>query len=485
MEYCKYHPDRVAQQYCPQCDHYTCNHCVDEGKFGDNGFCFSCGKATEYAGMPTDTTPFWRRIDKSFRYPLEKSVIAFIAIVSFLSAVASFLPLPLMAGLSLLLTGLMIKYSFNCLSETANGNLEAPDITSAYEGGVVLVFRLFFMMVISIVTVGVIYAKVSTFLGSLLGFFWLAALPAVIITYAMTEDMLASLNPLKLISLIATIGLPYGLILGILMVMVSSVAFLSDLIGYQQSVWVLTLQSLVSNFYTVVMFHLMGYMIYQYQYELGVDTSRYAQPLDIRPEQQRLLARIRTRLKDGFWGSAEQDFEDGIKRFSDDVEFNDAYFKFKLATYALTLKNHQKQIRDTERENRGDGNNSKPKPAIKTPQQKLQHVIDQRLLHLMHSDQRHQLTTDYQLGIQRLPNYVPQQAELRFQLASGFYNSGNPKRAAQLLNGLHKSSPKFRNLIPAYELLEKSLRDIPGMDSKADACRKLTAALKQRQTATL
>lgn len=482
MENCKYHPDIKAKHHCPNCDIECCDLCVDEGHHGENAFCFTCDQATVKAEGPADVTPFWRRIDQGFRYPLEKPVLVFIAVISFFSAVASLLPLPLMIGLSLLTTGIMIKYCFNCLAETATGNLSAPEISGAYEGGILLIFRLFLMLVISIVVVGFIYSSVSTVLGSLLGIFLLVASPAVIITYAMTENIIEALNPIKLASIIGTIGLPYGLILVILMIMIGSVDILSSLIGYEQSLGVLTLQAVVSNFYSIVMFHLMGYMIYQYQYELGVDTSNMHDTLDVRPEQQRLLARARVLLKEGYWGSAEKTLDDAMKRFQTDDELNEMNFRFKLATYSLNQEAYEQKERELLEATEKDRAPKKPLAAKHTPAQELSKMADQYLLHLTQNEKDHQLTTAYQLVAQQTPAYKPHQPKLRHQLAKGFYDAGNPRKAAQLINGLHKDNPKYSQLIPAYELLERSLNDIPGMERQAQACHGLISKLKERQT---
>lgn len=484
MEYCKYHPEVSAQHFCPNCQNNCCDNCVDEGQYGENTFCFVCDQATVKADGPADVTPFWRRIDQSFRYPLEKSLLIFILIVSFLSAASSLLPFPLMIGLNLLTTGVIIKYCFNCLSETATGNLSAPDIGGAYEGGIILIFRLFLMMVIAVVVVAFTYAKISTLLGSLLGFFLLIASPAVIITYAMTEDMIAALNPLKLVSLIATIGLPYGLILAILMIMIGSVDILSNLIGFEQSIAVLTLQAVISNFYSIVMFHLMGYMIYQYQYELGVDTSSMHNPLEVRPEQQRQLAKVRVLLKEGYWGSADKTINEAMKRFQSDEELNQMNFRFKLATFSLNQQAYEKE-ESQKRLSTDTPTSSRQKTltVTMTPAQELSMMADQYLLFLDQHQKRHNATTAFQLVAQQLPSYKPTAAKLRHQLAEDFCKAGNPKKAAQLLNGLHKDNPKYRELVQAYELLQRCLADIPGMEKQVQACGNLIVKLRGQQVA--
>jgi len=243
---------------------------------------------------------------------------------------------------------------------------------------------------------------------------------------------------------------------------------------------VLTLQAVISNFYFIVMFHLMGYMIYQYQYELGVDTSSMHNPLEIRPEQQRLLARARVLLKEGYWGSAEKTINDAMKRFQSDEELNEMNFRFKLATFSLSQQAFEQQQLEEKAASSSPTASRKTAPKM-TPSQDLSAMADQYLLHLEQHQKRHNATTAFQLVTQQLPSYKPRAAKLRHQLAEDFRDNGNPKRAAQLLNGLHRDNPKYRELVPAYELLQRCLADIPGMERQVQACGNLIVKLRGQQ----
>jgi len=245
-----------------------------------------CERETESLGVQSDVVPFWRRIDQSFRYPLSKQSLSFIVVVSMAMAAASFLFVPLMIGLYLLTSGVMFKYCFNCLSETAMGNMQAPNVTSAYEGGVLLVFKILFVLVLLLVAVATAGTLLGAGFASFLGFFVIVSIPAMIILYAMTESLAEALNPLKIIALISSIGMPYGLILALMMVMLGSVDLLSQIIGYEGSFVSMALQSAISNFYSVVMFHLMGYVIFQYQAKLGYTAESLTnEPKSIRSDK--------------------------------------------------------------------------------------------------------------------------------------------------------------------------------------------------------
>lgn len=470
MEFCKYHPLQAALNVCPQCQVHTCKACVDEGKYGDEARCLMCDGATDSLGVVGDIEPFWRRIDKSFRYPLVTPLLVFLGVVSLLSAVSIFLPMPLMVGLNILITGVTIKYCFNCLSETAMGKMQAPPVSSAYEGGVVLIFRLLIMMIVACVAVGVVYVKVNHALGSVLGFFLIIALPAIVIVYAMTQSMVQSLNPIKLLSLIATIGMPYGLILAILMIMIGSVQLLSEVIGLDNSVITLTLQAGVSNFYSVVMFHLMGYMIYQYQHRLGYDLAEeHRDYTEIRPEQDRVLARIGIMVKEGYWGTAQQLFEQGLKRFRGDKTLNEQYFQFMLTTLPGSIAQYERKAL-----------HAGTSKTATDPSEHITTVIDGYLAFLIRSDQKHALCFAHKQALIAWPAYRPAQPEICFELAKNYYSSGDPKACVKLINGLHKRFPNFHFLIPAYEQMLIALRDIPNMQAQTLQCQKLVAVLRHR-----
>ncbi|WP_439133789.1 hypothetical protein [Pseudomaricurvus sp.] len=473
MDYCQYHPLKSAAYRCAKCQLKTCRDCVDEGKFGSDSRCMHCGSETQSLGAPADVVPFWRRIDTSFRYPLNKELLIFIAVISFLTAVFSFFPLPLMIGLNLLLTGVIIKYCFNCLSETAAGNMEAPEITSAYEGGVTLIFKLMGMFLIASVAIGFLYVKISPFLGSLAMFFFMIALPAVIIIFALSESMIEALNPLRLITLIHAIGLPYVLILAILMIMIASVDLLSALIGFEESVVILSLQAFVSNFYSVVMFHLMGYMIFQYQHRLGfVAEEVSAGEQEVRSDSQRLLVKIQMLLKAGDWGAVEQAYMEGLKRFPDNEVLNQQYFLWTLTTLPSQAAKYQELLAASEA--RG-----KAVPA-RDPVVKLGSVADAYLGYLIESGQQHQLTINHKRVLLAASSYRPQRADVCHELARAYRDAGNPKAAVGLLNGIHKKFPRYFHLVAAYELMALALKDIPSMEAQVAKCQKLIEVLKSR-----
>ncbi len=218
--------------------------------------------------------PFWLRIPSFFAYPSQKSVLMVMIGFSVLQ-VFTFIP-----GVdwivALLLWLAAYKYSYEVLVHTAEGNLDPPE--SRYMAGTdSMGLRQFFLIVGMILMVqGVWWFTESMIIAGIVSLFMLLAFPAAIITLAMTRSLFAALNPATWISLMTRVGGPYFLVFFFLFLMVSSMGALEAFLE-PDSFLLYTLMRPVFYFidfyFMVAMFHLMGYMIYQYHEELGVEVT--------------------------------------------------------------------------------------------------------------------------------------------------------------------------------------------------------------------
>lgn len=444
MDYCSYHPLAPATFSCEICHTHNCDTCVDEGNGTGDARCFTCAQAVEHLGAANEATPFWRRLEESFRYPLKAHSLFLIIAVSLLTSILSYVPLTLLWYL--LVTGAFLKYSFSCLEQTARGLLVPPDITEAYSGGMALLGNLLVMLLVAGATVFAAYYYLGPQIAGLLAFLIIIALPAVIIMYGMTESLVEALNPLNLLRLIAAVGLPYGLLLAFIMIMSASVGVINQLIGYDYSLLSNVLQSTVSNYYTLVMFHIMGYMIFQYQGELGFAAREdFGETNPPRSARQRLAAKIDIRLKEGDYNDVVALFKMALKQFPSDREFNRQYFEFLYATG-----------RD------------------------IEGAASRYLDYLIGSQQEHQLVIIYKRVLQLEPHYRPDTAPTRHRLAAACKDSGDSLSAVKLINGLHREFSNYRQLVQAYELMAAALDDVPHRSEQAKACREFTRRLATR-----
>ncbi|MEX1033819.1 MAG: DUF4013 domain-containing protein [Cellvibrionaceae bacterium] len=447
MDYCKYHPLTPATYSCRVCHTYNCDSCVDESDPRKGERCFTCARPVEHLGAINQAIPFWRRLEESFRYPLATRTLVLIVAVSLLGSVLAYLPLAILWYL--MVTGAFLKYCFSCLKNTASGLLVPPDITEAYSGGLALIGSLLAMLVAMGVAVFGAYQYFGPQIAGLLGFLIILALPAVVILFGMTDSVAEALNPLNLLRLIAAVGLPYGLILGFVLMMSASVSVINELIGHSYSMVSNVLQSMVANYYTIVMFHIMGYMIFQYQGELGFTAREDSGESDApRSERDHMAARIDIRLKEGDYNGLVELFDVALAKFPADKEFHKQRFEFFYATGRKEL---------------------------------TEEAANRYLDFLLRSQQDYQLTTIYKRVLALSAGYQPASAKVRHELALACKNRGDSLSAIKLINGMHKQFPDYPQLPEAFELMADALEDIPNKAEQAQKCRQLANSLAERR----
>ena len=449
MEYCKYHPLTPASFRCEHCRTHQCDQCVNEEVNTESSRCFICDNEVTNLGAKYTANVFWRRLQESFQYPLNKSTILFIIGMAFLTTIAIFLPFTIVW--QLILAGIFMKYCFTCLEKSSRGSFTAPNVSSAYDGGIILALKLIAMVVI--VTIIVIGIQIWLGLGAatLAGIIIVCCIPAILINFAFTESILESINPAKVASIIAAVGLPYGLLLGLIIIMTGSVGIISEIIGYDSAVLSRTLQSIVSNYYTIVTFHIMGYMIFQYQDEFGfIAEKEESQTAPARSTSDKQLAKIEIMVKEGHYKKAINLFHEALKQEPNDKRIYNQYFTFLLA-----IKDHRhienyasfyfKFLKDTHRED---------------------------LINL-----------SYKKILQAHPKFVPDNAEDRLMLAKECQQSGDSRSAVTLLRGVKQSHPNFKKIHMVYALMADALRNIPNMDKEADQYLALSQRLVARKQA--
>lgn len=443
MQYCKYHPLAAATYLCDHCSIHNCDHCIDVDRHSEPR-CFHCQQPLESLGSSNSATPFWRRLPESFRYPLNTETGVLLVAVSFLTSTLGYVPLGVLWVL--MISGAFFKYSMSCLEKTAQGDMTAPDITSAYGGGLSLLFQLLLILAVMGGSVVAAYVYLGPAFGGLLGTFMVIALPAVIINFAITENVLEALNPQSAVRIITAVGLPYGILMAFILIMTSSVGVIASLLGDDPSVWQSIIQSIVSNYYTLVVFHIMGYMIFQYQKDFGF-YARHSEAgdLHIPSERERLSRQIDITLKEGLFNDTLELYSKGLKKYPDDTELFSAAFNFIC--------------------------------GIKS-QQHIGAVCDRYLLHLKTIGRQDKIRTVYTQALLINNTYTPDSALIRHLVAQACFNCGDFKQAAKLLNGLHKQHGDYFDLANAYFLMASTLEQLPSMTNNAIKYRLMAEKIK-------
>ena len=445
MEYCKYHPLSPATHACHYCQTTNCDLCINDAVFEKFDRCFICEQEVESLGSVNNVEPFWRRLQDSFRYPLNSSTLSLIVGVSVLSSIVAYLPFAFLIYLALL--GSILKYAFSCLKNTSEGLLVAPDISEAYGGGLGVAGKMILIVFVMVAATVAANHVLGAVFGNLLGIFLIIGFPAVLINYALTEDIAEAINPVNMIRLITTIGLSYGLLLAFIMIMSASVEVINSVVGDDLSLLSYILQTSVFYYYLIVVFHIMGYMIFQYQGELGFVARLNDGNMDEhRNDQQILAAKIDVTIKEGLYDKACELFSLAIKDYPRDKKLNNDFFEFLLA---IKSPGHLKQFAP----------------------------LYFNFLKTSHLDGR--ISIAYKQVLKIIPGYLPEKPAERLLLAKASYKDGTPALAVKLLTGFYKQFPKFKQIADVYLLLAECLDDLPNMAKKADECRLFAEKLKK------
>lgn len=449
MDFCKYHPLAGATHKCRQCNIAQCDKCIDEEKSNGTARCFVCGATLESLGAANIVEPFWRRLPEAFKYPLNASSMSLIVITAIMSVLATLMSFLFIISIFVYLfaAGSMLKYSFSCLERTALGEMKAPDVFDAYHGGIKLLFQLVIMMLVLALVVGGAGYYLGMGAGGFLGVIAIVSFPAILIRFAQTESILEAMNPLNAFALIVAVGLPYGVLIAFMLIMMSSVGVLHEAIGNFFPSLSYLLQSIISNYYTIVIFHIMGYMLFQFQGQLGY-TAREDDEQPVRSDIEHLAAKIDVFLKEGDYEHVVKLYYHAFKQHPNESIFYEKYFDLLYACKKMAL---------------------------------MEDFGTDYLAFLIKKKRFDKITIAYKQILMVAPEFIPKTPSVRLQLARMLKQQGDVKLAIKNLNGMHKLYPDFEYLVDAYSLLAEALDDVRGMQAQAAKCREWIAQYERKR----
>ena len=206
-------------------------------------------------------------------YPARLDALMYLGMIS-IASVVIFVPL-FGILLYLALSYAILKYAFLILNHTARGNLSPPEILGDnYRANQWLPLKqaVVFLLMAAVVT-GIMF--VSPVLGVVTVLFLMFAMPASTMSLAINGSIGGALNPATLATVMKRIGWPY-LILYVFLLLVSAGSSATQFVlGAVAPVWlVVQLLTFVSAYFTVIMFNMMGYVVYQYHEDLGFEDVR-------------------------------------------------------------------------------------------------------------------------------------------------------------------------------------------------------------------
>ncbi len=284
---CDGHPTRRAHWHCPECDALLCPQCAVKRASESYGvkqtqhFCPKCNLSVDWIGVQNLIEPFWNRMPRIFSYPVSMHPMILIAVLAFVSM--------LLSGpgiFSALLKGVMwlivVKYSFESLKATAGGNLKPPPIRcKTISADFSQVFKQFGIYIAIFIIFGWISAKIGILVGIVFLMTALFFVPSMVILLVTTGSLIHALNPVVFVGLAFRIGWAYFLMNFFLFLLGSAPAYLAQYFTkFLPPDLQLALFGFAKSFYTIVSYHLMGYVILQYSEKIGyrVDYEDFKDP---------------------------------------------------------------------------------------------------------------------------------------------------------------------------------------------------------------
>jgi hypothetical protein len=284
--------------------------------------------------------PFWQQLPQVFKYPAHTD--ALVKIFSFaigVFVVETFLPVGVILGRLVWLA--FLAYCFGILERTARGHLVAAEVFMNDRVNKdrrpikqVLIFLIFLLVAgLAAALVGPVAGQVTLFIVCLV-------IHASIMVLALDESLGAALNPARILATISGIGLPYLALCVFLFLLLLSAQYLAVALDFILPKWPADiLANVVSMYFMVSMYYLMGYVIYQNHDALGVDVQvdtamaqhnlqkagagGKVEPDILGPETRSLIA-------DGKLEEAATRMENRMRREWDNNKLHDQYLKLLL-----------------------------------------------------------------------------------------------------------------------------------------------------------
>jgi len=387
--------------------------------------------------MSTNTaaiTPFWQRLREIMLYPSKPAAVVTVVMLGVLRLLA-LIPGPAGTLLGLLIWVGVYKYAFEVLRNTANGKLEPPEgslnVDESMGWGAVRLQAMFVVFYVLAAIFLPLPLAICAWLFIALG------MPGAVMSYAMDENFWHALNPGTWVSVMTRLGWPYFLAVGLILVINASAsnaqawisAVMPKIIG-------VPLFYCIAHYAIIATFHLMGYLIYQYHFELGFEPNNEpALGLPMDPDQS-VLNDAAELVREGETAKAAEMLRGHIRERGGSDAVHTQYRKLlRLANDKDALLMHGKEYLPV-------------------------------LMGLEKDKQAVELVRDC---IELDPGFAPTQAEWITRLAAKAAQLGYTPVALRLLQGFAKRFPKSPDIPANYLLAAKLLSERMGKDTEARA----------------
>jgi len=439
---CKYHPTKPSRWFCPECQINYCKSCMPSvpGKRGP--FCTVCKELLQSVGAGNAITPFWIRSGKFFLYPLHIFPLSLLIFLTVLNAQFDQSVLGLLLQFSVSIV--FMKYAYAVLDDTAKGRLKPLPINAqVINDELELPFKqLLLTFAIAAANVS-IYRTFGATATAITVFISTFALPANIMVLALERSFFAAFNPIIIFGFMRRIGAAYLLLALFLLLLMSASGTIMNLVyGTVTKTNFILISSFVNMYFMLIMFHLMGYILYQYHEQLG-------HSIDI-----------------------EEDDKTNKKKGVTQVQDNPELRHFEILMQEGKTEDANSKITQIIRENPTDH-------AARMLDLKLQKLLGDMeaydkhakkyISYLVAQDQLNEAAKVLNTVLITIPKFKPEKAPERLALAKNLKQNGQNKAAVGIVHNLHIDFPDFKSIPEAYLLAAKILCDNLAQDKQAKA----------------
>ena len=378
-----------------------------------------------------NVTPIWHNFPAVFLYGFRWQPLLLAVSMSILIALAG--DGLLGWAVFMILYAMLFKYSFVALQRTAEGNMRPPPLDGEVLAGEYdLPLKLYGVLLLFALAVNSIGNSVGPLAGGLFALFGLLVFPASIMLLAVTESFTDAINPLLLLRLIIDIRWSYLALYGLLFLLtIAQSNMISLLDGKLPPSLVAPVMLFLMVYFTLLTFHIMGYILYQNHETLGHRVEQDDKETDL--EDQRLI-HFEGMMAAGHKDAAIAELRGLLKEYPGDLD----------------IRRRLHQLLVVEQQCDWLGKHSR------------------RYLPLLLKAGQEPKAVDVYLDCGRLGVTCSlDSADDHYQLARALSRSGQHTAVVKLLNGLHKCFPESETIPQAYLLTARTLCEQLNQDELA------------------
>jgi tetratricopeptide (TPR) repeat protein len=348
------------------------------------------------------------------------------------------LPIPPQFGFLLVFLGIALaffRYAYKILDQTAMGLL-TPGQHELYDDSdnVNLPYKQFGILFVISFVIGLADNFGGLFFGAAL-IYGTLSIPATIMILAITRSFWTALNPLAVFQLITSIGIPYLGLSAFIFLLGASQSVLQGILAPYIPPWMmLPVFTFISLYFTLIMFNMMGYVIYQYHHLLGVQIKNPDNGVGGNAVAKTEKDSFAELIASGQIAKAlDQAYEE--KRLNhEDVSANDRYYKL------LLLSDNEERL--------------------------LSHVRSYLAL-LLKKDLTLEALQVFIAMRERTPGFGIEEPALLLQLARAARQKRDPDLALSLLKGFDKRFPGSKEIPEVYFFAAQTLSENLHKDATA------------------